>query len=87
MEINELKTKFEELKKRLSVVEKAATIAETQKTALVDRIKNEYNIKPEEIKTTIETMNADILSMKENLTTALTAFEETLTKVEKTINE
>ncbi|PKP53744.1 MAG: hypothetical protein CVT92_02065 [Bacteroidetes bacterium HGW-Bacteroidetes-1] len=87
MELNELKAKFEDLKKRLNSVEKTITVAETQRKSLVDRVKTEFGIEPSEVKATIETMKTDISTMKTKLETALTSFETTLTAVEKTINE
>jgi chromosome segregation ATPase len=87
MELNELKAKFEDLKKRLNSVEKTITVAETQRTSLIDRIKTEFGIEPNKVKETIETMKTDIATMKTKLESALTSFETTLSAVEKTINE
>lgn len=85
MELNELKQKFDDLKKRLSVVEKAATVAETQKKAIQDRLKSEFNITPHELKQTIETIQSDLDKAKIDLKTSLEGFESVLVKVEKAI--
>lgn len=86
MEINELKEKFEALKKRLSAVEKIVTVAETQKQSITDRLKDEYNITPEELPETITQMNNSIEKTKQTISDTLTTFEEALTKVEKIVN-
>ncbi|MCK9319371.1 hypothetical protein [Methanoculleus sp.] len=87
MELNELKAKFEDLKKRLTAVEKTITVAETQRKSLVERVKTEFGIEPDKVKETIEIMKTDISTMKTKLESALTSFETTLSAVEKTINE
>lgn len=86
MEIAELKTKFENLKKRLSSLETKVTIGETKKETLVKRLHDEFGIKPTEVKQTLAKMKADIDTSKQTFETTVNDLEQKVSEVEKIIN-
>ncbi len=67
MEINELREKFDDLKKRLTSLETKITIANTKKETIVTRLKDEFGIKPDEIKSTLVKMKESIDIKKQTL--------------------
>ncbi len=85
--LQELKEKAEELKKRNDDVLQVLTKAEAQKEMLHKRLKEEFGITPDQIDDTLKTMEETINNKKQNIESALINFEQKLSEVEKIINE